>query len=405
MESGRIAAGSGRALRLDPFSLPVRFEAADESADGRRCVVDLHRERVVLRRSVRGMRMALNMPVTAFRGIAIRLPAIDPGKADQSNADSADRHRGRARTRRSGALSVPLFSSPETEDIVAEWQSWGRVLGLPLLVAEGDGRLREPFARLGRCASKRRPGAAAGAAPSPGAARRGCCAASRASFPQRRSCTASARLLPGTELRFSKINLLLAAHPRTPSPLAGEGGSAPHKPQTGEGAGPQPLTRQRTPHLRRSPLPQGARAPRCAPRHCEERSDASYARSASFGGFKSAEARSAKVEAIQFPAPSKWTWIASLALAMTNRSRTAFAPEFCKLQPREARRPGREKFRGVAPRYRSSLRPLRRTKHRSPDGAKRNPGTNSKLLTPFPDYASLHPGYEEEKRKRNADKR
>jgi len=42
MEAGRTAAGSGRALRLDPFSLPVRFEAADEAADERRRVVDLH---------------------------------------------------------------------------------------------------------------------------------------------------------------------------------------------------------------------------------------------------------------------------------------------------------------------------------------------------------------------------
>jgi hypothetical protein len=47
------------------------------------------------------------------------------------------------------ALSLPLFSSSESADIVAEWQSWGRVLGLPLLVAERDGSLREPFARLG----------------------------------------------------------------------------------------------------------------------------------------------------------------------------------------------------------------------------------------------------------------
>ena len=73
MEAGRITAGSSRALRLDPFSLPVRFEAADDAADERLRVVDLHRERVVVRRSVRGMRMALNMPVAAFRGIAIRL--------------------------------------------------------------------------------------------------------------------------------------------------------------------------------------------------------------------------------------------------------------------------------------------------------------------------------------------
>ena len=73
MEAGRIAAGSSRALRLDPFSLPVRFEAADDAADEHRRVVDLHRERVVVRRSVRGMRMALNLPVAAFRGVAIRL--------------------------------------------------------------------------------------------------------------------------------------------------------------------------------------------------------------------------------------------------------------------------------------------------------------------------------------------
>ena len=36
-----------------------------------------------------------------------------------------------------------------SDEIVVEWQSWGRVLGLPLLVAEGDGTLREPFARMG----------------------------------------------------------------------------------------------------------------------------------------------------------------------------------------------------------------------------------------------------------------
>ncbi len=112
----------------------MRFEAADEAADGRRCVVDLHRERVVLRRSVRGMRMALNMPVAAFRGVAIRLCGLSIAVV----LEHTDQ-----------ALSLPLFSSPETSDIVAEWQSWGRVLGLPLLVTEGDGSLREPFARLG----------------------------------------------------------------------------------------------------------------------------------------------------------------------------------------------------------------------------------------------------------------
>jgi hypothetical protein len=130
----------GTPLRLDPFSLPVRFEAADEAADERLRVVDLHRERVVVRRSVRGMRMALNLPLSAFRGVAIRLTgkAHEPPTAIAVVLEHGD-----------PALSLPLFSSITSDDIVAEWQSWGRVLGLPLLVAERDGSLREPFTRLG----------------------------------------------------------------------------------------------------------------------------------------------------------------------------------------------------------------------------------------------------------------
>jgi hypothetical protein len=152
MEAGRLAAGPshagvphranavGASLRLDPFSLPVRFEAADEAADERLRVVDLHRERVVLRRSMRGIRMKLNMPVKSYRGVAIRLhgEANRPAASIAIVLEHAD-----------PALSLPLFASAERDEIVAEWQSWGRVLGLPLLVAENDGSLREPFARLG----------------------------------------------------------------------------------------------------------------------------------------------------------------------------------------------------------------------------------------------------------------
>src|ERR1700753_4454034 len=139
MEAGRIAGGSGRtSRRLDPFSLPVRFEAADETADEHRRVIDLHRERVVVRRSVSGLRMALTMPVSAFRGVAIRLNQKD--NAPPSAIDVVLEHGD-------PALSLPLFSSDTADEIVAEWQAWGGVLGLPLLVAGRDGRLREPFAR------------------------------------------------------------------------------------------------------------------------------------------------------------------------------------------------------------------------------------------------------------------
>ena len=52
------------------------------------------------------------------------------------------------------ALSLTLYRAADGTDIVAEWQSWGRVLGVPLLVAEADGRLREPFERIGGVARR-----------------------------------------------------------------------------------------------------------------------------------------------------------------------------------------------------------------------------------------------------------
>jgi hypothetical protein len=150
MEAGRPAAGSSRAgahranttarpWRLDPFSLPARFATTDETADEGLRVVDLHRERVVLRRALSGMRMAVNLPVAAYRGVAIRLDATTetpPFVAVTLEHPDA-------------ALSLPLYASTDADDIVAEWKIWGRVLGLPLLIGETDGTMREAFARIG----------------------------------------------------------------------------------------------------------------------------------------------------------------------------------------------------------------------------------------------------------------
>jgi Family of unknown function (DUF6101) len=122
MEAGGTAAGSSRAVRLDPFSLPVRFEAADEAADERRRVVDLFRERVVVRRCVGGMRMALNLPVSAFRGVAIRLKQTE--HAPPSAIDIVLEHGD-------PALSLPLFSSETADEIAAEWQAGAACWGCP----------------------------------------------------------------------------------------------------------------------------------------------------------------------------------------------------------------------------------------------------------------------------------
>jgi len=137
---GAMPVGSGRGERLDPLALPVRFTANDAGADERLRQVELDRERVVLRRAVRGIRMAINVPVTAFLGVALRRVA-GTGEASDLVTLSLE-HRDRA-------LSVPLYTAPDGNDAIAEWRLWGRVLGLPLLIANGDGTLREPFRRLG----------------------------------------------------------------------------------------------------------------------------------------------------------------------------------------------------------------------------------------------------------------
>jgi hypothetical protein len=137
---GALSVGSSRALRLDPLALPLHFTAADARADERVRHVELSRERVVLHRAVRGIRMAVNVPVAAFMGVALRLiPSADGGP--HTVAVSLEH--------RDPALSVPLYSAAHNNDVVAEWQLWARVFGLPLLVADPSGTLREPFRRIG----------------------------------------------------------------------------------------------------------------------------------------------------------------------------------------------------------------------------------------------------------------
>jgi hypothetical protein len=134
-------AGSGRSLRLDPFALPARYAARDSGADGQIRQIELDRERVVLMRAVRGIPMKLRLPVNEFRGVTLR--ALPAEGAEPAAVAIMLEHRD-------SGLSVPLFVAPEGDEVLAQWKAWGRVLGLPLLVVEGDGSLREPFQRIGR---------------------------------------------------------------------------------------------------------------------------------------------------------------------------------------------------------------------------------------------------------------
>jgi hypothetical protein len=159
---GAKPAGSSRTLRLDPLALPVCYRTVDAGADEQVRLVEVHHEGVVVRRSVRGVPIAVSMPVSAFLGVAIRL--FPPDQTGGARVAVILEHRD-------PALSVPLFTATDSNDVLAEWQLWARIFAAPMLVADDDGTLREPFARLGGvrvekpCARKRRRGSIAARRP------------------------------------------------------------------------------------------------------------------------------------------------------------------------------------------------------------------------------------------------
>ena len=128
---GANPAGSSRSLRLDPLSLPVRFDAHDPRADGYTRQIELHRERVVLRRAVRGMQMAINVRVSDFTGVALR---------------GNDEAQALVLVHRDPSLSVPLLVGAEADELTQAWAVWSEIFALPQL----DEGARKPAARRRR---------------------------------------------------------------------------------------------------------------------------------------------------------------------------------------------------------------------------------------------------------------
>ena len=130
--SGINPAGSSRALRLDPLSLPLRFDAQDIRADGGVRQIEIHRERVVLRRAVQGMRMAVNVRVSDFLGVALR--GLDDAQM-------------LVLVHRDPSLTIPLGVSSDAEEITSAWQMWSEIFALPQLPED---KRREPAQRRRR---------------------------------------------------------------------------------------------------------------------------------------------------------------------------------------------------------------------------------------------------------------
>jgi hypothetical protein len=126
--------------RIDPARLPARFVGPDAAAnDGERAIV-LDPERVVLARRLGQVAMKIELPLTSYRGVAVR---ILPGETELEDRMSVTLvHTDRA-------LDVPLFEASDDSDIIAEWRLWGATLNLPLLLEGLDGRVVAAETRLG----------------------------------------------------------------------------------------------------------------------------------------------------------------------------------------------------------------------------------------------------------------
>lgn len=120
--TGGATAGAGREFRLDPGTLPV----CSETAEGGRADFFLDHD-VVVFRSAAGTRQR-TVPVSDYEGVAVRIaPVIGPLRLalELSHPDPD--------------YVLPLACGGQPDDVAADWQAWGRKLGLPLLVVSPDG--------------------------------------------------------------------------------------------------------------------------------------------------------------------------------------------------------------------------------------------------------------------------
>ena len=101
-------------LPAGPRVIPEDLVCAPHAADERVRTVEVHRERVVLRRALRGIKMAVNLPVALYRGVSIRV---------QETATDASRTITLVLEHPDPDLSVTLCRAPDASEIIAEWQS------------------------------------------------------------------------------------------------------------------------------------------------------------------------------------------------------------------------------------------------------------------------------------------
>jgi hypothetical protein len=132
---GALGTGAGRAERLDPATLPVRFDttmsappaAGSARVDAR---VYLDRDTAIIKRPLAGVPLTLVVPLNVFQGIAVEIrpgsiPGILVARLFLRHPDPA--------------LCLTLREADNAEDLAEDWAGWAEALNLPLQIVEPDG--------------------------------------------------------------------------------------------------------------------------------------------------------------------------------------------------------------------------------------------------------------------------
>ncbi len=121
-------------LRLDPGALPVRYQVFfGGTASEAPASVILDREQAVIRQMRGGVPTMVTLPITQFRGVAARFEPQSDGRV-RTTIELAHED---------PALSLPVASDFDADAMADDWEEWGEVLGLPLLLpVAGDGSWR-----------------------------------------------------------------------------------------------------------------------------------------------------------------------------------------------------------------------------------------------------------------------
>ena len=134
MANTAMKSGESRLLRLDPYQGTHHFAMGDRT-------FKLDRGGAVVRKTLScGLPVSVAVPARAFKGVAAQAIEDDLGRMSVSLQ----------LLHHDPELSVPLLQADGMDDIAADWHSWSRVLSLPMLLVDLDGKTTPAMKQLGQ---------------------------------------------------------------------------------------------------------------------------------------------------------------------------------------------------------------------------------------------------------------